>query len=126
MSPAIIEGTLFNEILKDVLSTVSGAQAAVFLDGEGESIAQAGDDAVDVKMLGAWKEIHLDHMRDIANRLGLGKVQAALFSHDAGVELVMPVSGDYCLTVLLSGNAHPRQAMAQIRTAVELLKREVE
>jgi predicted regulator of Ras-like GTPase activity (Roadblock/LC7/MglB family) len=120
------EVCVLKRILEDLLSSVTGARAAVFLDGDGEAIVHAGDGAVDMKLLGAWKEIHLDHIRDIAKRLRLGDIHAVLFSLDEGNELVVPVSGEYCLLLFLSTYAQVQEAMAAVKKAVELLKKEVE
>lgn len=109
-----------------MIAAVPGAQAVIFLDGEGEEIAQAGDCAVDMKLLGAWKEIHLDHIRDIARRLGMGSIHAVLFTIDEGNELIVPVSGEYCLLLFLSPYTHVQDALAGLRPAIELLKKEVE
>jgi len=117
---------MFKNILEDVLSSVSGSRAVIFLDGEGEAIAQAGSHAADIRMLGAWKEIHLDQIRDIARRLGIGDIHAVLFSLDGGNELLVPVSGEYCLLVFLSAYAGVQDAMAGLKTAVERLKQEIE
>lgn len=116
---------MFNQILKDLVMTAPGAKAAIFLDNEGESIAHAGDAGVDIRLLGAWKEIHLDHIKDIGHRLGLGTVHAVLFSLDEGNELIAPVSEDYCLLLFLSSFADVREAIISIKGAVELLKQEV-
>jgi len=117
---------VLNQILEDLLSSVRGSRAVIFLDGEGESIAQAGDETVDMKFIGAWKEVHLDHIRDLAKRLRLGSVHAVLFSLDEGNELIVPVSGEYCLLLFLSTYARVQDAMAAVRPVVELLKKEVE
>jgi hypothetical protein len=77
-------------------------------------------------MLGAWKEIHLDHIRDITQRLGLGNINAVLFSHDAGNELIVPLSGDYCLLLFLSNFANIQDAMKGLETAVHRLKKDIE
>ncbi len=117
---------MLDKILQDVISNVGGARAAIFLDGEGESIAQSGHYNRDVKLLGAWKEIHLDHIRDIANRLGLGSVHAVIFSHDEGNELIVPVSGEYCLLVFLSSYTYVKDALNGTKTAADLLRKEIE
>jgi len=114
-----------NEILTDLLAAAPGSKATVFLDNEGESIAHAGDGSIDVRLLGAWKEIHLDHIKDISNRLGMGNVDAVLFSLDAGNELIAPVGGEYCLLLLLSPYADLREAMIALKKAVERLKQEI-
>jgi predicted regulator of Ras-like GTPase activity (Roadblock/LC7/MglB family) len=117
---------VMNDILENVLTTVPGARAIIFLDMDGESIAQAGDANVDLKLLGAWKEIHLDHIKDISSRLGMGDVRAVLFSVDEGNELIMPVAGEYCLLLFLSAFASLQEAMAALKIAVERLKKDIE
>ena len=117
---------MFQKILEDVLPTINGARAAIFLDGDGESIAQAGEHAGDMQFLAAWKEIHLDHIREIAERLGMGSIHAVLFSLDEGNELVIPVVDEYSLIVFLSSYAHIRDALAGLKNAVEMLKKEMQ
>jgi len=117
---------LIKKILEDLLGSVSGAQAAIFLDGEGEAIAHAGDATVDMKILGAWKEIHLDHIKEISGRLGLGTVHAVLFSLDEGNELIVPVGGDYCLLLFLSAYADLQVAITRLKLAIERLKKDIE
>jgi predicted regulator of Ras-like GTPase activity (Roadblock/LC7/MglB family) len=121
-----LEGWLINNILEDLITSITGARAAVFLDTDGESIAQAGDVSVDVKLLGAWKEIHLDHIKNISGRLGMGTVHAVLFSLDEGNELIAPVGGEYCLLLFLSAFANLQEAMAALKIAIERLKKDIE
>lgn len=113
-------------MLGNLVSAVKGASAAIFLDGDGEFIAQAGDAGRDIKFLGAWKEIHLDQIKDITQRLGLGTVQAVLFSHDEGNELLAPVATDYCVLLFLSPYADLKNAMSELTVAIEQLKKEIE
>jgi predicted regulator of Ras-like GTPase activity (Roadblock/LC7/MglB family) len=117
---------LIEQILEDLISSVQGARAVIFLDGEGETISQAGDYSGDMRLLGAWKEIHLDHIREITERLGLGTINAVLFSLDEGNELIVPVSGDYCLLLLVSNYASIQDAMAGLKTAVMRLRKDIE
>ncbi len=117
---------MFTKILENALSSISGARAIIFLDGDGETVAVAGDTDVEMQCRGAWKEIHLDHIRQIAQRLDLGNVHAVLFSLDEGNELLVEVSGEYCLLLFLSSYAHIRDAMNGIKAAVENLKKEME
>ncbi len=117
---------VMNDILEDLLSSVKGAKAVIFLDMDGESIAHAGDPSVDLKLHGAWKEIHLDHIKDISERLGMGNVQAVLFSLDEGNELIAPVARDYCLLLCLSAFSNLQEAMTGLKTAIERLKKDIE
>jgi predicted regulator of Ras-like GTPase activity (Roadblock/LC7/MglB family) len=117
---------MLDQILEDLLLSVKECRAVIFLDGEGEAIAHAGGRAEDLKLLGAWREIHLDLIRDSSRRLGIGDVRAVFFSLDRGNELLIPVSGEYCLLVFLSASAGVQTVMAKLKTTVERLKREVE
>lgn len=117
---------MIRQILENLVASAPGSKAAIFLDTEGESIAQAGETSIDIKLLGAWKEIHLDQIKEISGRLGLGNVHAVLFSLDEGNELIAPVGGEYCLLLFLSAYADVRLAIAGLKKAVELLKKDIE
>lgn len=117
---------MIDQILEDLLTSAPGAKATIFLDMDGESIAAAGDTNIDMKLLGAWKEIHLDHIKGISNRLGMGNVDAVLFSLEEGNELIAPVAGEYCLLLFLSTYADVREAIVALKRAVELLKKDIE
>jgi predicted regulator of Ras-like GTPase activity (Roadblock/LC7/MglB family) len=117
---------LINSILEELVGSINGAHAAIFLDGDGEAIAQAGGSSLDIKLVGAWKEIQFDHIKSIAERLKLGNVHAVLFSLDEGNELLVPVEGEYSLLLFLSAYANIQQAMGGLKKAIELLKKDIE
>jgi len=117
---------LLDQILTDLISAVKGASAAIFVDGDGEAIVQAGDSQRDIRLLGAWKEIHLDRIKEITDQLGLGTVQAVLFSLDEGNELIVPVGTEYCLILFMSSYSDIRQALAEMMKTIELLKKDIE
>ena len=117
---------MLNQILENLVTTAVGSRAAIFLDGDGEAIAQAGQTASDMKLLGAWKEIHLDRIKEITERLGLGAVKAVLFTLEEGNELIAPVAGDYCLLLFLSNYADIQDALGKLKTAIELLQKDIE
>ena len=117
---------MLNKILEEFVTSVDGAQAAIFMDGDGEAIAQAGETARDIRLLGAWKELHLGQIREITGRLGLGDVRAVLFSLDEGNELIAPVSGDYCLLLFLSSFSNLQNAMTNLEKAIVLLRKDIE
>ena len=116
---------MIDQILGNLVSAVKGASAAIFLDGDGEFIAQSGETDRDIKFLGAWKEIHLDQIKDITQRLGLGNVRAVLFSHEDGNELLAPVATEYCLLLFLSPYADMKNAMSELTSAIEKLKEDI-
>jgi predicted regulator of Ras-like GTPase activity (Roadblock/LC7/MglB family) len=116
---------LIKRILDDLISEENGIRAAIFLDGEGETVVQSGDRDVDVQLIGAWKEIQLDRIKDISKRLKFGEVHAVLFSLDQGKELVVPVVDEYCLVLLLSVSADFRDALNRAGSAVERLKKDI-
>jgi len=111
--------------MQELIDAVPGARAAIFLDGEGESIAQSGDAVNDIKLQGAWKEIHLDRIKEITNRLGLGDVNAVLFSLDEGNELMVPVEKEYCLVLFLSAFADLQKAMMELQNTIEKIMKDI-
>lgn len=116
---------MLDQILNDMVNSVQGASAAIFLDGDGESIVQTGENNTDIKIIGAWKEIHLDRIKEITGRLQLGSVKAVLFSLDHGNELIVPVEADYCLILFMSSYADIRQAMTEVEKAIVLIKEDI-
>ncbi|MDA8100011.1 MAG: roadblock/LC7 domain-containing protein [Nitrospiraceae bacterium] len=117
---------MLDKILNDLIASVPGASAAIFLDGEGESIVHAGDTTLDIKLLGAWKEIHLDRIREIAGHIGIGEVHAVLFSLNDGNELLAPVSNDYCILLFLSPYSDLQKALGELKKTIALLLKEIE
>lgn len=117
---------MLDDILNDMITSVRGASAAIFLDGDGEAIVQAGSNETDIKIMGAWKEIHLDRIKEITGRLKLGSVKAVLFSLDQGNELMAPVDPDYCLILFMSSYADIKQAMTELEKAIALIKKDIE
>lgn len=116
---------MLDRILEDLIAAVRGASAALFLDGDGEMIAQAGDANLEIGLRGAWKEIHLDQIKEITATLRLGPVQAVLFSLDDGNELITPVSTDYSLVLFLSSYSDLRQAMNATAKAIDMILRDI-
>lgn len=116
---------MIKQMLDDLVAAVNGAQAAIFLDGEGETISQSGDHDIDVQLIGAWKELELDRIKDISKRLKLGEVHAVLFSLDQMNELVVPVADEYCLLLLLSAYANIQDAMTGVKNTIERLEEDI-
>ncbi len=117
---------MIDQILKDLITSVNGARAAIFLDGDGESIALAGETSVDMRLVGAWKELELDRLKAITGRLGLGGIHAVLFSKDDGNELVVPIGEEYCLLLFLSALSNLQEALARLKEAMKLLEKDIE
>ena len=117
---------MIQKIVEDLVTSVRGGQAAIFIDGDGESIAHTGSTIVDLKLIGAWKEIHFDQIKEITERLSLGKVHAVLFSQDEGNVLVAPVAEEDCLMPFISSLADVREAMVNIERGTMQLKRDID
>jgi len=117
---------VLEQILGDLITSVRGASAAIFVDGDGEAIVQAGEAEKDIRLLGAWKEIHLDRINEITGGLGLGTVKAVLFSLDEGNELIVPVAPDYCLILFMSPYSDIRLAMSELEKTIVLVKKDIE
>jgi predicted regulator of Ras-like GTPase activity (Roadblock/LC7/MglB family) len=116
---------MLNRILGDLIATVRGASAALFLDGDGEMIAQAGHADLEIGLRGAWKEIHLDQIKEVTATLRLGPVQAVLFSVDGGSELVTPVASEYSLVLFLSPYSNLDEARRATAKAIDLILQDI-
>lgn len=116
---------MLQEIVQSLVGSVNGARGAIFLDGDGESVVQCGTAVVDMRLLGAWQEIHFDRIRDITKRLGLGTVNAVLFSQEEGNALMVPVEGEYALLLFLSTFSDLQDALNKLRDAVAKLQVEI-
>ena len=116
---------MIKRILEDLVASENGVRAAIFLDGEGETIAQSGDRNFEVQLIGAWKEIHLDRIKAISKKMKFGDVRAVFFSLDKGRELVVPVADEYCLVLLLSIYADFQTALIGAGSAGERLKSDI-
>ena len=116
---------MIKEILDDLVASVNGAQAALFLDGDGEAISQSGVQDIDLRLTGAWKEIQLDRIKDISKNLGLGKVHAVMNSVDQRNELVIPVEDEYCILLILSAYATIQESLHGAKSSLEQLKIEI-
>jgi predicted regulator of Ras-like GTPase activity (Roadblock/LC7/MglB family) len=116
---------LIKQILDDLVEAVNGAQAALFLDGEGEAISQSGVQDIDVRLIGAWKEIQLDRIKDISKSLMHGDVRAVMYSLDQRNELVIPVGDEYCVLLILSVYATIQESLHGAKSGLERLNREI-
>jgi predicted regulator of Ras-like GTPase activity (Roadblock/LC7/MglB family) len=112
-------------IVQNLVGSVGGARSAIFLDGDGETIVQVGSSSVDMQILGAWQEIHLDRIKEITARLGLGNVNAVLFSQDDGNALMVPVDRDYALLLYMSSYADLQDALKKLKGSVGELLAEI-
>ena len=117
---------MIKRILDDLVAAENEVQAAIFLDGEGETISQSGDRDSDVQLIGAWREIQLDRIKDISKRLKFGEVHAVLYSLDQGKELVVPVADEYCLLLFLSANANFQDVLNGAGITIERLKKDID
>lgn len=116
---------MIKQILDDLVAELPGAQATIFLDGDGEAISQSGVQDFDVRLIGAWKEIQLDRIKDISKNLGLGSVHAVMYSLDQRNELVIPIEEEYCLLLILSPITSIQECLYRAQGGLERLKREI-
>ncbi len=116
---------MIKQILDDLVAAEKGVQAAIFLDGEGETISQSGDRDIDLQLIGAWKEIQLDRIKDICRRLRFGEVRSVLYTLDQRSELVIPVEDEYCLLIFLSMYANFHVVLKEARNTIERLKKDI-
>ena len=80
-----------------------------------------------MRLVGTWKELALDQLKAITTgRLGLGGIQAVLFSKDEGNELLVPIGEDYCLLLFLSAFANLQVSLAKLKDTMKLLEKDIQ
>jgi predicted regulator of Ras-like GTPase activity (Roadblock/LC7/MglB family) len=67
---------VFRLILNELLTTTAGAQAALFLDWEGETVEIACDHDLsdhELRVIGAYQGVFMDRLRGLCARMEAGK-----------------------------------------------------
>lgn len=117
---------VFNQILKRVVLETRGAIGAVFVDREGEAIAQytarLGDE---INLMGAHYGIVWLEMEAIAHRYLTSPAAEAIILSEKGICLMRPVQKEYMVLLIVSPSDGIGQARRWLRWAVAEIQREI-
>src|SRR5579859_6810243 len=116
---------MYLSLLEDILRSVSGADAALLLDKEGEVVVEAGAKLERHRLIGAYQGLTLAALSKVTERYELGGLEYLVRRHAAGSVILRPLRDGYYLVVSLSpgvpvGPGVFRSAVAQERLNEEL------
>jgi hypothetical protein len=90
-------------ILHELLATTSGAQAALFLDWEGETVELACEHDLsdhELRIIGAYQGIFLSRLRTLCAKVDLGEPRRFKIELDTRVVLSYDVKDGYYVVLL--------------------------
>ncbi len=113
----------FAEVLADLVGEIPGAQAAVFVDWEGEAVDQFGHlPEFDIKLLGAHWGVILNLIRTKIPRDVLGAPQVVLLVCRDAVVLLGVVEQDYYLVLTTRPDSNLGLALKKMAAAAEAIR----
>ena len=117
----------FQYLLTNLLVDIPGAQGAIFLDGEGESVAfvSRGATPFELKLEGAYHGIFLRRAAELGGLLAAGKLRHLLITGSQMKVVSRALREGYYLVVVLDVGAPVSLAEAALDRAAVVLDREI-
>lgn len=94
---------MFRLILNQLLTTTAGAQAALFLDWEGETVELACDHDLsdhELRIIGAYQGIFLDRLRNLCAKVEAGAPKRFKIELATRLVLIYDVKDGYYVVLL--------------------------
>jgi len=116
----------FKAILKNLVEDIPHANGAILADWEGEAVEHfCLYDCYELKLLGAYKGIILNRMKEIQADLTAGELQDTVITTGKMSVIIGVVGPDYALVLTLEKEAVIGLALYRMRQAVKLLAKEI-
>jgi predicted regulator of Ras-like GTPase activity (Roadblock/LC7/MglB family) len=98
---------MYQTLLEQLVKTVSGANAAVLLDVEGEVVVEAGAqaDRDRHRLIGAYQGLMLAAMRRFSPGCDLGPLDYMIRRHRDGTIILRPLKDNYYFVLCLAPDA---------------------
>lgn len=119
---------MFRMILDELLVTTHGAQAAIFLDWEGETVELACDHDLsdhELRILGAYQGIFLTRLRGMCANVGAGEPHRFKIEFAQKAVLSYDVRDGYFVVLLLGGSFNEGLAWRRLEKCVQQLRDEM-
>ena len=119
---------MFRMILHELLATTSGAQAALFLDFEGETVELACEHDLsdhELRIIGAYQGIFLSRLRTLCAKVDAGEPKRFKIELDERAVLSYDVKDGYYVVLLLDGLYNEGLAWRRLEKCRESLLREM-
>lgn len=119
-------GTVFEEILREVVKAVPGAKGAIFIDWEGEAVdvySTIGN--TNIRLMGAHWGIVYHHARAALKKIGQGGPQELVMNFSQLQVIIRRVTDDYVVIFTLRPGCHLGRALGVLDWAEEKLRAEM-
>lgn len=115
----------FQRLLDGLASDVSGVQAALLLDSEGEVAFETGASDDRHRLIGAYQGIALQLARKTARRYAVGAIRYIVCRYEWGQVVLRPLDEGYYLLVSLAPEVGLANALHRSEELEERLNREL-
>jgi predicted regulator of Ras-like GTPase activity (Roadblock/LC7/MglB family) len=116
----------FKRLLKELVSSVEGAEGAILIEGDGEAVQWwAEGDGERLQLRGAYVAVMIQACRAQAARSKLGATKNFTFEYDGARLVVEELGWGYFVLVELAPSTNLGKAVYLIRPALESLRREI-
>jgi predicted regulator of Ras-like GTPase activity (Roadblock/LC7/MglB family) len=117
---------VFRPILSDLVASVDGALAALFIDHQGEAVDAVGLlPDYDLKVIGAYQGIFLTQMEAIGHAIPLGGLERLKIEWEDSTILNALVDDEYYLILVLRSGANEGIAWNQLARTRERIREEM-
>jgi predicted regulator of Ras-like GTPase activity (Roadblock/LC7/MglB family) len=114
----------FQRLLDDLVRSVD-ASGALLLDSEGEVVVEGGARDERHRLIGAYKGLALEAIRNAVNRHGGGDIGYLLYRYTDGVVILRPLKDGYYLVLSLPTGGRVGEGVHHSGRAQETLNREL-
>lgn len=116
----------FKSLLKELISSVEDASAAMILESDGEAVqwCAAGDEER-LRLRAAYIAVVFQACRASSDRLKLGSVTHLIIEYDGAWFVVGEIERSYFILLELNSSANIGEAVYRIKPAITKLRRDL-
>jgi predicted regulator of Ras-like GTPase activity (Roadblock/LC7/MglB family) len=115
----------YQALLNDLVGRLTGAQAALLLDDEGEVVVEAGARDERHRLIGAYQGIALGTARRILDRYQVGELGLVVCRYATSTVILRPLADGYYLVLALAPEASLAQGLRHSAESAERLRAEL-
>ena len=116
----------FKPVLLELVSSVEGAEGAIFLEVDGEAVEwYAPDNGDRLRLRAAYMAVVIQASRALATQLNIGTTRQMVLAYDGAKFIIEELSSGYFLALEVRVSTNIAQARYRMQPAVASLRREI-
>ena len=117
----------FKPVLEQLVSSVEGAEGAIFLEVDGEAVEWfARDNGDRLRLRAAYIAVVLQASKAVATHLNVGAARYLILAYDGAKFIIEELGSGYFLALELNPSVNVALARFRMQAAVETLRREIQ